>query len=88
MPDEKRFTITTNIAGVAKLQADYVSRYNQNTGENLTIEQWLNLHVKDLCAHQEVAVEVQRLQKEQEQQQQTGLDAAIRAAQDTFRAQY
>lgn len=69
------FTITLSPQAVAKLQA-VVDRYNANTGQTLTVRDWIALHIKEVAIADDLMAEHQRLQREHEE----SLRAAVEAA--------
>ena len=76
-----KFTITVTDKALAKLQA-VVNTHNQNNGATLTVQQWLDLHVKDVAINQDLAAALQTIQQEQQQLAQAALDAAVSAERD------
>lgn len=69
------FTITLSAQAVARLQA-VVDRYNANTGQTLTVRDWITLHVKEVAIADDLMAEHQRLQRKHEE----SLRAAVEAA--------
>lgn len=80
-----KFTIDLTDKALARLQAE-VDRTNGNQGTALTVTEWLNLHVAELCIADDLAAAVQRLVGEQQKDAQAALDAAIRTARDELLA--
>jgi len=62
-----QFTITISDAALARLQA-IVARYNADNGTNLTVRDWLLLHVKELAIQDEL-IEAARLARENAEKQ-------------------
>ena len=81
-----RFTIDLSDAAVARLQA-VVSRYNQDQGTALTVQQWFVLHLKEVAIAPDLAVAAEQLQRQAEADAQTVLDAALRAERDRLLGQ-
>lgn len=72
---QAQFTISLPAKAVGRLQA-LAQQYNQNTGQNLTAAQWLELHVKELLVAEELAAEAQRLEREAQEKLQADVQAA------------
>ena len=72
------FTITLSPQAVAKLQA-VVDRYNANTGQTLTVRDWIALHIKEVAIGDDLMAEHQRLQREHEENLRAAIEAARRA---------
>ena len=76
-----KFTIDLPDKGVAALQA-LVAEYNGNTGGQLTVQDWLTLHVKELAISRQLAPTVDALRQQTEADAQAALNAAITTARD------
>ena len=81
-----KFTITVTDTQLAKLQAVVVT-HNANTGQTLTIQQWLDLHLQELAIADDLTAAVRTLQEQQQQDAQATLDAAINTTRDQLLAQ-
>lgn len=62
-----RFSITLSAAAVQRLQA-IVDRYNANTGQALTVSQWIHLHLLELCVQDELAAALQQIEQRKRQE--------------------
>ena len=60
------FTFTISDATLQRLQ-NVVARYNENTGQNLTLKQWAIRHLKEIAVSQDFGAEVERIKKEREE---------------------
>lgn len=76
-----QFTITFSDAQLVKIQA-VVDTFNANSGNSFTVKQWLDLHLQELAIGNELAVLIGTLQKQEEADAKTRLDAAITTARD------
>ncbi len=81
-----KFTITVTDTQLAKLQAVVVA-HNANTGATLTVQQWLDLHLKELAIADDLTAAVRVLQEQQQRDAQATLDAAINTTRDELLAQ-
>ncbi len=81
-----KFTITVTNTQLAKLQA-IVNTHNANTGQTLTVQQWLDLHLKELAIADDLTAAVRVLQEQQQRDAQATLDTAINTARDELLAQ-
>lgn len=57
------FTITVTDTQLAKLQAVVVA-HNANTGQTLTVQQWLDLHLQELAIADDLTAAVRTLQEQ------------------------
>ena len=73
-----QFTIDIPQKAVDRLHL-IVARYNHETGDNLTLAQWLDLHVRELSIAEELAASAAALQKQVEDQARDDVTAAVRA---------
>jgi len=76
-----KFTIDLTDKAVAALQA-LVAEYNGNTGAQLTVQDWLSLHVKELAVSRQLAAVIEPLRQQTERDAAAALSAAIGAARD------
>jgi len=60
-----RFTIDISNAAVTKLQA-VVARYNADNGANLTVQDWLLLHIKELAIQDDLVERARSLRQQAE----------------------
>lgn len=72
------FTITLPNKAVIKLQK-IVTKYNENMGTNLTVQEWIILTIKNVAIAQEFNAEVSILQQQYEQKIQNDLNTALEA---------
>lgn len=72
------FTIALSPQAVAKLQA-VIDRYNANTGQTLTVRDWIALHIKEVAIADDLMAEHQRLQREYEEILRAAVEAARKA---------
>jgi hypothetical protein len=75
MPD---FTIHVTDKQLPKLQA-VVNECNGNSGTTLTVQEWLDLHVKEVCIQRDLAASVQAAHEQTQKDAQAALDAAVAA---------
>lgn len=68
------FELTISDKALQRLQAS-VDKFNENTGQNLTVKQWLIRHLKEMAIGQDFGAAVDQLKKDNEAAHQ----AAIRA---------
>ena len=68
------FSVNLPDAAVARLQA-IVSRYNANTGENLTVKEWVLVKLSEMAIGEELIAAIPEL----ERQRDTGFAEAIEA---------
>lgn len=78
MPD---FTITLSAKAVQKLQA-IVQRHNDQNGTNLTVKEWVVLHLKELAITDELSTAITAIQQQHEADAQEAFDIAVRAERD------
>ena len=81
-----KFTFTFTTKEITALQK-ITTTHNANTGQALTVEQWLDLHHKELAITEDLTAAVRVLQEQQQQDAQATLDAAINTTRDQLLAQ-
>ena len=81
-----KFTFTFSDAEITNLQK-ITNTHNANTGQALTVQQWLDRHHKELAITEDLTAIVRTLQEQQQRDAQATLDAAINAARDTLLAE-
>jgi len=79
------FTISVTNTQLAKLQA-VVATHNANTGQTITVKQWLHLHLQELAIADDLNAAMRSLQEQQEKDAQTALNTAINTARDELLA--
>ena len=72
-----RFTIDLTDAAVERLQA-VVTRYTENTGQDLTLQQWLLLHLREIATAADLEVQVTELRRQAEVSLQLAIAATRR----------
>ena len=80
-----RFTIDLTAAAVQRLQA-LVTAHNQNTGQALTVQDWLTLLVKERAIADELAATADQLRRQAEADATAALEAAVKAERDRLLA--
>ena len=78
MPD---FTITLTTKAVTKLNI-HVQRTNDTSGTNLTLKDWIVLHLKEMAIGDSLATVMQALREQHELDARDALQAAIDAARE------
>ena len=81
-----KFTLTVTDAHLIKLQG-VVSTHNANTGQALTVQQWLDLHLQEVAIAGDLQTAIAAIQKQQEQDAQQSLTDAINTTRDELLAQ-
>lgn len=81
-----KFTLTVSDTHLIKLQA-VVSTHNANTGQALTVQQWLDLHLQEVAIANDLQIAIAAIQKQQEQDAQQSLTDAINTTRDELLAQ-
>ncbi len=81
-----KFTLNLTQAAVDKLQT-HVQRTNDNTGANLTLTQWITLHLQEVAIADQLAAAVTAIQEQHQRDAQTALDDALRTARDELLAE-
>ncbi len=76
-----QYTIDLPQKAVDKLQA-VVARYNDTVGATYTVKDWIQQHLKELAIAEQLAVAIDALQKQQEQQARDDLQSAIATTRD------
>ena len=80
-----KFTIDLTDKTLAALQAE-VARYNGNTGSELTVAEWIVLHLQEIAIAPELGAAIDQLRKQQETDANAALEAAVKAARDQLLA--
>ncbi len=80
------FTLTLTQTAVDKLQA-VVTRTNDNICDNLTLLQWMTLHLQEVAIADQLAAAVTAVQEQHQRDAQTALDAALRTVRDELLAE-
>ena len=60
-----RFTIDLTDAAVERLQA-VVTRYRENTGQDLTLQAFIHLHLREIATADDLAAQAQELRRQSE----------------------
>ena len=81
-----QFTFTFSTNEITALQK-ITTTHNANTGQALTVQQWLDLHHKELAITEDLTAAVRVLHEQQQQDAQATLEAAINTARDQLLAQ-
>lgn len=76
-----QFTITLSQKAVDRLQV-HVQRTNDANGTNLTMRDWVELHLKEIAIADDLAIATQAIQEQQQRDAQDALQAAVRAQRD------
>lgn len=70
------FELTISDKALERLQA-IVARYNENTGQSLTLKQWAIRHFKEIAIGQELGEAVEQIRKQQQQAEQDAVKARM-----------
>ena len=79
------YTIDLPQKAVDKLQT-VVARYNDTVGATYTVKAWMERHLRELAIAEQLAVAIEALQKDQEQQARDDLQTSINTARDELLA--
>lgn len=77
------FTITVSDALLAKLQ-ELTARYNANNGTNLTVQDWLLLHLKELAIQETLSQRLNILRQQVEEEANQELERRLRQERDNL----
>lgn len=81
-----QFTIDLPEGAVARLKA-LVDRHNADQGSNLTLRDWIVLHLKEVAIARELAAAAEELRQQAERDAQRALEAALRAQRERLLAE-
>lgn len=76
-----RFEVTISDAHLARLQA-IVAKYNENSGTNYTVKDWVLLHLKDIVIGEQLQAYQEQAQKNAEEQLRQEIEAEIQRLRD------
>ena len=80
-----KFTIDLTDKALAGILTE-VARYNGNTGSDLTVAEWIVLHLQEIAIAPELGAAIDALRKQQETDANAALEAAVKAARDQLLA--
>lgn len=69
-----QFTITISQAALNRLTA-LVDTYNANSGQSLTVAEWIVLHLKEVALANDLAAAAQALERQKQQELQQAIAA-------------
>ncbi len=75
------YTITLSPKAVQRLKA-LMQRTNETEGTNLTLRDWITLHLRELAIAQDLSAAIPSLQEQTKRDAETALQAAITTTRD------